>query len=107
MGEALEFSAQTQFATQLGCHGSHGENTEGTDCDTFLLAFAAIPVDDRPEKTRRLLAFRFLVVHYSFPGVKEQPPQEFAAGSDPPMPDQPTGCSTRSGSLLTSEYWML
>src|SRR5579859_4362053 len=107
MGEALEFSAQTQFATQLGCHGSHGENTEGTDRDTRLLAFAAIPVDDRPEKTRRLPAIRFLVVHYRSPGVKEQPSQQYAAASDPPMADQPTGCSARSGSLLTSEYWML
>lgn len=63
--EPLELASQTQTATQPGRNGCHGENFVRTDRHALLLAFAAIPVDNGPDKTGGLFAIRFLDFHYS------------------------------------------
>jgi hypothetical protein len=65
VSEPLELSTQTQAPAHLGRNGCHCEDFAGTDRDAFFLAFTAIAVDDRPDKTRRLFAVRFLDIHNS------------------------------------------
>src|SRR5258706_1408602 len=63
MRETLELSAQAQAAPQFGFDRPHREYVVGTDRDAFLLAFAAIPVDDRPNDAWFLFAVRLLDCH--------------------------------------------
>lgn len=67
VSEPLEFSTQAQTAPERRCNSRDCEDIVRTDRDAFFLAFTTIPIDDRPDHTRRLFAVCVLDIHQAVP----------------------------------------